>query len=76
MKMFGNCRYEREGETHAWPDDNTEGITVGAVLAQKRAPIVRTQEHLHYRPRGSRPNYDRYRYRCSDMQCVVARKHG
>jgi ubiquinone/menaquinone biosynthesis C-methylase UbiE len=76
MKAFVNRRYEREGDIHVWPDDHIEWKKVGAVLAQAGAPFVRTQEYLQFRPRGNQPLYDRYRDRCSDMQYIIARKHG
>jgi ubiquinone/menaquinone biosynthesis C-methylase UbiE len=76
MKAFVNRRYEREGDIHVWPDDHIEWDRVGATLAEAGAPIFRTQEYLHYRPRGGEALYDRYRDRCSDMQYVFARKQG
>jgi ubiquinone/menaquinone biosynthesis C-methylase UbiE len=76
MKAFVNRRYEREGDIHVWPDDHIEWERIGAVLAEAGAPIVRTQEYLHYNPRGGEALFERYRNRCSDMQFVFARKQG
>jgi len=76
MKAFVNRRYEREGDIHIWPDDHIEWRRVEAVLAEGEAPIVRSQEYLHYKPRGGRALYDQFRDRCSDMQFVIARKLG
>lgn len=76
MKAFIDRRYEREGDLHVWPDDHIEWNKVCAALAEGGTPVVRTQEYLHYRPRGGAALYDRYRDRCSDMQFVFARKEG
>jgi ubiquinone/menaquinone biosynthesis C-methylase UbiE len=76
MKAFVNRRYEREGDIHVWPDDHIEWSRIGAVLSEAGASVVRSQEYLHYRPRGGQALYDRYRDRCSDLQYVIARKLG
>jgi SAM-dependent methyltransferase len=76
MKLFVNRRYEREGDIHVWPDDHIEWSRVASVLAEARTPIVRTQEYLHYVPRGGGALYERFKDRCSDMQLVFARKQG
>ena len=74
MKAFVNRRYEREGDIHVWPDDHIEWRRVEETLNESGARIVETREYLHYRPRGGEALYLEYKDRCSDMQCMFARK--
>ncbi len=76
MKTFVDRRYEREGDMHVWPDDHIEWDKIAAVFEEAGARIVRSEEYLHFRPRGGEALYGRYRDRCSDMKYVFARKRG
>lgn len=74
MKAFVDRRYEREGDIHVWPDDHIEWDKIAAALASGGVKIERTQEYLHFVPRGGVELYERFRDRCTDMQFVFARK--
>lgn len=74
MKAFVDRRYEREGDIHVWPDDHIEWDKVAEAMAAHGVRIERTQEYLHFVPRGGAELYERFRGRCSDMQFVFARK--
>ena len=74
LKAFVNRRYEREGDIHVWPDDHVEWDKVAEAMAAHGVRIERTQEYLHFVPRGGVELYERFRNRCSDMQFVFARK--
>jgi ubiquinone/menaquinone biosynthesis C-methylase UbiE len=76
MKAFVDRRYEREGDIHVWADDHIEWDRIAAALGEAGVAIIRSEEYLHYKPRGGEALHERFRGRCADMRFVFARKRG
>ena len=63
-----------EGDLHIWPDDHIEWNRVESALADSGCEVVAREQYLLFEPRYQRDVWERWRSRCSDMQCLMAQK--
>ncbi len=73
-QKWGNPRWMPEGDLHIWPDDHIEWDRVESALAAGGCDIAVRDHYLLFEPRYRRDVWEQWRTRCSDMQCLVARK--
>ena len=73
-QRWGNPRWMPEGDIHIWPDDHIEWEGVESALAAGGCEVALRDQYLLFEPRYQREVWERWRDRCSDMQCLVARK--
>lgn len=73
-RRWGNPRWMPEGDLHIWPDDHIEWNRVESALADSGCEVVAREQYLLFEPRYQRDVWERWRSRCSDMQCLMAQK--
>ena len=63
-----------EGDIHVWAWDHIEWDEVIARLEASGCEIVRRDDYLHFNSSEPRVVWERWRERCADMTCLVARR--
>jgi ubiquinone/menaquinone biosynthesis C-methylase UbiE len=74
LRRAFNPRYHPEGDIHVWPDDHIEWDRIEALLAEANCEIVFREDYLLCKAHYPQDLYEQYRFRCSDMRVLAARR--
>lgn len=74
IRLFINPKYAEEGDIHTWPDDHIEWAKVEDVLNNENCEIVLQKDYLNYKSGYPLDLYNKYKDKCGDDYCLIARK--
>ncbi|MBI5325846.1 MAG: class I SAM-dependent methyltransferase [Ignavibacteriae bacterium] len=74
IKKIRNPRWQVEGDIHVWNDDHIDWEKIENMLKGNNFEILSTQDNLCYNSKYSIEIYNQYKYKCSDVRTLIARK--
>ncbi len=74
IRMFGNPKYQREGDIHVFKDDHIEWGAVRDELVKHTVISIEEEDYLLYRRNYSKEVYDLWKNKMGDMHLLIGKK--
>lgn len=74
IRVFGDSKYQREGDIHVFLDDHIEWGFIREKVIENKGEIIYENDYLLYRKMYNKKTFDHWKDFINDTHCFIARK--